>query len=143
MLKGRLLHPEILGALGRAGHGAKVLIADGNYPFSTKRGRNAGLVQLNLAPGVVSCTQILEVLAAAIPIEAAVVMDPGEGVAQPEVWGDFASILKGAAAGVELGRLDRFVFYEAASDDDVALTIASGEQRIFANLLLTIGGVSP
>ena len=143
MLKGRLLHPEILGALGRAGHGAKVLIADGNYPFSTKRGRNADLVQLNLAPGVISCSQILDVLASAMPIEAAVVMDPGERAPQPEIWSDFASILAGAAAGVELERLDRFAFYEAASDDDVALTIASGEQRIFANLLLTIGVVPP
>lgn len=30
MLKTELLHPEILQALGEAGHGAQVLIADGN-----------------------------------------------------------------------------------------------------------------
>jgi len=35
MLKTRLLHPEILQALGSSGHGGQVLIADGNYPFST------------------------------------------------------------------------------------------------------------
>ena len=33
MLKTRLLHPGILRALGEAGHGAQVLIADGNYPL--------------------------------------------------------------------------------------------------------------
>ena len=50
MLKNRLLHPDILAALGRAGHGSKVLIADGNYPFSTTLGPNAMLVSLNLSP---------------------------------------------------------------------------------------------
>jgi RbsD / FucU transport protein family. len=37
MLKTRLLHPEILAALGEAGHGAQVLIADGNYPSRPTR----------------------------------------------------------------------------------------------------------
>ena len=36
MLKTRLLHPGILEALGEAGHGAQVLIADGNYPLRTR-----------------------------------------------------------------------------------------------------------
>lgn len=35
MLKIKLLHPDILVAPGSIGHGAKVLIADGNFPFST------------------------------------------------------------------------------------------------------------
>jgi L-fucose mutarotase len=35
MLKTTLLHPEILYALGAAGHGSKVLISDGNYPHTT------------------------------------------------------------------------------------------------------------
>ena len=52
MLKHQLIHPQINEALGRAGHHAKILIADGNYPASTKRGPNSELVCLNLAPGV-------------------------------------------------------------------------------------------
>jgi L-fucose mutarotase len=40
-------------------------------------------------------------------------------------------------------RLDRDAFYRAAGDDDVCLAIATGEQRIYANLLLTIGVVMP
>ena len=35
MLKTNLLHPEILSALGSNGHGSMLLIADGNFPFST------------------------------------------------------------------------------------------------------------
>ena len=52
MLKTTLLHPEILRACARAGHHAKILIADGNYPASTKRGSQAEVVCLQLMPGV-------------------------------------------------------------------------------------------
>jgi len=38
MLKTELIHPEILGILASAGHHAKILIADANYPASTKFG---------------------------------------------------------------------------------------------------------
>ena len=34
-------------------------------------------------------------------------------------------------------------FYDAASAPDVALAIATGEQRIYANILLTIGVIPP
>jgi L-fucose mutarotase len=71
MLRHGLIHPQINEVLGRAGHHAKVLIADGNYPASTAIGPNAELVSLNLAPGIVNCTQVLEALLTAIPIERA------------------------------------------------------------------------
>ena len=74
MLKGQLIHPEILEVLGRAGHGSKVLIADGNYPFLTKLGSRARLVNVNLSPGLVDCVQVLRALVSAIPIEDAAVM---------------------------------------------------------------------
>jgi len=44
---------------------------------------------------------------------------------------------------VALEPLERFTFYETASSDDVALVVATGEQRLYANLLLTIGVVMP
>ena len=47
MLKHTLIHPEINGILGGAGHHSKVLIADGNYPATTKLGPNAHVVHLN------------------------------------------------------------------------------------------------
>ncbi len=39
MLKTKLTHPEILQALARAGHGSRVLIADGDYPVGTMIGK--------------------------------------------------------------------------------------------------------
>ena len=71
MLLHGLIHPEINRILGQAGHHSKVLIADGNYPSSSTLGPNAELVSLNLAPGVVSCTQVLKALLTVMPIEAA------------------------------------------------------------------------
>ncbi|HEX2970901.1 MAG TPA: RbsD/FucU domain-containing protein [Tepidisphaeraceae bacterium] len=69
MLKHKLIHSKINAVLGSAGHHAKVLIADGNYPASSKRGPYAELVCLNLMPGVVSCAQVLEAVISAVPIE--------------------------------------------------------------------------
>jgi L-fucose mutarotase len=62
MIKARLLHPEILAVLARAGHSSKILIADGNYPFVTQLGSNARLVSLNLTPGLINATQALEAI---------------------------------------------------------------------------------
>jgi L-fucose mutarotase len=138
MLKYRLLHPELLRALGEAGHGAKVLIADGNYPLATRSPHRARHVYLNLAPDLVRVTDVLGVLVDAIPIEAAHVMTPGAGE-EPPVFAEFRRSLP----GLELSPLSRFDFYEAASASDVAVAIATGERRIYANLLLTIGVVAP
>ena len=92
MLKYNLLHPEILEALGTAGHGAKVLIADGNYPLITRSNPDARRVYLNLAPGLVTVTDVLKVIAQAIPIEAAEVMGPDTGE-EPSIFADFRTIL--------------------------------------------------
>jgi L-fucose mutarotase len=138
MLTTRLLHPGILRALGQAGHGAQVLIADGNYPLTTRSSPAARRVYLNLAPGRLTVTDVLEVLAEAIPIEAAHVMGPDDGT-DPSIYRDFRTLLPGIA----LQRLGRFEFYDLARGPDTALAIATGEQRIYANILLTIGVVMP
>ncbi len=148
MLKSQLIHPQILEAIGRAGHGSKILIADGNYPCSTTLGANARLVHLNLAPGLLSCTQVLESLLTVVPVEAAEVMQyltsgPYALDSEPEIWGDFRSILGSAGDDIPLQRIERFQFYKDGAAPEVALTIATGDQRIYANLLLTIGVVMP
>src|SRR3954471_12496898 len=146
MLKGSLIHPQILAALARAGHSSKVLIADGNYPHWTRRGPNAEVVYLNLAPGLVSVSDALRTLVTAIPIEAAEVMDyartgPYAMKSDPEIWSELREILASSGSPIELQRIERFDFYELASSPDVCLTIATGEERIYSNLLLTVGVV--
>jgi L-fucose mutarotase len=138
MLKTQLLHPEILRALGEAGHGAQVLIADGNYPLLTRSSPAAHHVYLNLAPGKLTATDVLGALVGAIPIEAAHVMVPDSGN-EPAIFAEFRELLP----DLPLQRLGRFQFYDMARSPDLALAISTGEQRVYANLLLTIGVVMP
>ena len=148
MLKSQLLHPQMLHALARAGHGAKVLISDGNYPHWPKHGPNAEVVFLNLAPGQLLVTDVLKALLSAIPIEKAEVMDyaksgPNSLPGDPPIWNEFRHLLHDNSADLELEKIERFKFYDAAGTPEVCLTVATGDQRIYANLLLTIGVVKP
>ena len=38
MVSTRCIHPGILSALAHGGHGDKILLADGNFPLSTRAG---------------------------------------------------------------------------------------------------------
>lgn len=138
MLKHRLLHPEILNVLAAAGHGAKLLITDANYPATTQLGENAATIYLNLAPGVPTATQVLETILTAIPVEAAAVMEPDAGP-EPTIFEEFRRLLP----DIELESFDRIEFYEEAGSPDTCLQIVTGEQRLYANILLTIGVVAP
>ena len=98
MLKTTLIHPEILRVVARAGHHAKILIADGHYPASTKRGPNAELISLNLSPGVVTCAQVLRALLSAVPVDHVNTMgippdDPYAKHGEPPVWKEYRAIL--------------------------------------------------
>jgi L-fucose mutarotase len=136
MLTTILTHPTILGTLGSLGHGSMILIADGNFPFTTHTNRAAEHVYLNLRPGLVSATEVLETLVTAIPVEAAHVMQPNDG-SEPDIFGEFRVLLP----GVSLEKVERFAFYDLARRSEVGLVIASGEARIYANIMLTIGVV--
>ena len=144
MLNQRLIHPEISAILARAGHHAKILIADGHYPASTKKGPNAELVSLNLAPGLVTCSQVLEVLLTAVPIDGVNTMmyetdDPYTLSGDPPVWADYRRILDGHSAQLELAPIKKWDFYDAVVSPDHVLTIQTGDTQRFANLLLSIG----
>jgi len=148
MMRTALLHPQLLAALAGAGHGSQVLIADANYPASTARGPQAQVVHLNLVPGVVDAVTVLRALCAAVPVEEARVMAPNtEGPYamdhDPEIWDEFRDVLRRAGAPADLGQVERMAFYEEASGRDVALTVVSGETRLYANLLLRLGVVFP
>lgn len=140
MLFHRLIHPDLLRVLARAGHTSKVLIADGNYPARSTLGPNAELVSLNLSPGVVNCVQVLEAIADAIPIEEANTMsyvEPGPYSlkSDPPNWAEYRRVLK----EVPLKPLERFAFYKAVATPDLVLTVQTADQGLYANLLLTVG----
>jgi L-fucose mutarotase len=144
MLKHQLLHPKITEVLARAGHHAKILIADGNYPASSKKGPNAEVVSLALAPGVVNCTQVLRALLSAVPLDSVHTMgippdDPYAQAGEPPVWRQYRAELEAAGLSLQLQPIQKWDFYEAVASADHVLTIQTADQSLWANLLLVMG----
>ena len=136
MLLSKCIHPEILEAVGKMGHGSRILISDGCYPHITGSPASARKVWLNLMPDMLRVTDVLEALTSIIPVEEAFVMVPHDNADQP-IFAEFKTLLP----DMELTKLQRLEFYDKAREPDTALMIATGDQRNWANLLLTMGFV--
>ncbi len=148
MLKHTLIHPGINAVLGRAGHHAKILIADGNYPASTKKGPHARVISLNLSPGVVTVTQVLRAILSAIPIDQVNTMgipadDPYAQRGEPPVWEEFRTLLREAGLNTPLVPILKWDFYQAVESPDHVLTVQTGDQALWANVLLSVGCREP
>lgn len=144
MLKHQLIHPEINAIIGAAGHHSKILIADGNYPASSKKGPNAKLVSMNLMPGLITCSQALRAVLSAVPIENIETMmyetsGPYALSEDPPVWDEYRGILKEMKSTLELKPIEKWEFYKAVATEDHVLTIQTADQQRFANILLSIG----
>ena len=144
MLKHQLIHPKINEVLARAGHHARILIADGNYPASTKKGPYAEVVSLNLSPGVVTVAQALRALLSAVPVDRVNTMgippdDPYAQKGEPPVWEGYRQLIVGAGLKLELDPIPKWEFYDAVNAPDHVLTIQTGDQARWANVLLTMG----
>lgn len=134
MLKTVCINPELIKQLALCGHGDKVLICDGNYPVETCTNGETYKLYLNLTQGIPKTTDVLKVLNGTVRIEKAEVMMPEEN--EPEIFYEFRSILE---KDLNLNYLKRFEFYDEAKKPNVKLAIGTGEQRVFANILLTVG----
>ncbi len=135
MINTDIIHPQLLQGLAEAGHGANILVADANYPVTTKVSAQARIIHLNFVPGMVGGIDIVRALEKTVPIESAAYMAGADGK-MAAVVAEYKRIL---GDDVPFDKLDRFAFYDAASRDETSLVIASGEQRVYANLLITVG----
>ncbi|KAB2654069.1 MAG: transporter [Verrucomicrobia bacterium] len=144
MLKTTLLHPEILRICARAGHHAKILIADGNYPASTKRGASAEVVCLQLTPGVPTVAQVLSAILSVMPIDVVNTMgipadDPYAKFGEPPAWKEFRALAKESGVADSVEPISKWDFYKAVESPDHVLTIQTADQALWANVLLTVG----
>lgn len=144
MLKHQLIHPQINAILGRAGHHARILIADGNYPASTKKGPNAEVVCLNLSPGLVTVSQVLRAILSAVPVDQVNTMgippdDPYAGYGEPAAWAEYRELVAEAGLKTGLEPIPKWDFYRAVESPDHVLTVQTGDQALWANVLLTMG----
>ena len=144
MLQHHLIHPQINEIIARAGHHSGILIADGNYPASTKKGPHSELVSLNLSPGVINCCQAFETILSAVPIDKINVMgiDNNDSYAlddDPPIWIKYRKILTEKNLNLTLNPIPKWDFYHTVMSDDHVLTVQTAEQELWANILLTIG----
>jgi L-fucose mutarotase len=142
MLKGidPALGPDLLAILRAMGHGDEIVIADSNFPAASTARR------LVRADGI-SGTRLARAIAAIMPIDdfvpnaaftMAVVGKPDE---VPPIVNEFATILKAAGYKGAIEPIERFAFYERAAK--AYAIVATGEQRLYANLILKKGVVPP
>jgi L-fucose mutarotase len=136
VLRYPLIHPPLLGALARAGHGSVVLLADGNYPYATAVSPTAKTIWLNLRPGQIPVDDLLQTLLGVVPVEAVRVMATESGE-EPDIYERFRELLP----SIPLQPLARADFYATARGPELAVAVATGEQRLYANILLTLGVV--
>jgi L-fucose mutarotase len=136
MLKTPVIHPTIMEALARSGHFAQVVIADGNLPVGAMKGPNSTTVHLNFRPGLLDALTVLEGILEVCPVQGAIVMEkPAE--ANAEIHDAYKKLL-GEVSWIEM---ERWAFYDKIREPATTLIIQTGEQRRFANLILTVGVV--
>ncbi|MEO7319698.1 MAG: RbsD/FucU family protein [Chthoniobacteraceae bacterium] len=148
MLKHQLTHPKISEILARAGHHSAILIADGNYPASTKKGPNAEVVCLNLSPGCVTVAQVLRAILSAVPIDHINTMgipadDPYAQAGEPAVWEEYRGVVREAGLDLRLQPIQKWDFYRVVESPDHVLTVQTADQSLWANVLLTMGCRQP
>ncbi len=144
MLRQKLIHPDLNRIVGAAGHHARILIADGNYPASSKKGPNAELVHLNLMPGLCTCAQVLEAILSAVPVEEINTMmyeleGPYALTEDPEVWADYKKVIADEGLDLELKPIEKWDFYDAVATADHVLTVQTADTQRYANVLLSVG----
>ncbi len=92
MLKSKQIHPPIVEAPAATGRGGRILIADGNFAFSTNANTIAKRVHRNLMPGCMTVLQVREAILSAVSIERGDVMNTDAGE-KPGIGADFHQLL--------------------------------------------------
>ncbi len=139
MLKGLspLLSPDLLHVLASMGHGDEIVIADANFPAASHARR---LVRM---PGV-GAAGLLDAVLSVLPLDdfsdqsAFTMQVVGDAEAVPPAVHDFQTVLQRHGCGPSTA-LERFAFYQRAAQ--AFAIVASGETRIYANILLKKGVV--
>ncbi len=137
MIKSTIIHPELLSALAKCGHKTQILIADSNYAFVTNAPQNAVIVYLNLSPGTLSATLVLEKILTCINVEKATLMSYPQDFINT-IENEYRQLLPESCP---IDFLMREPFYAAVKSEHTLLVIATGEQRRFANIVLTVAPV--
>ncbi|MBE9636965.1 RbsD/FucU family protein [Salipiger mangrovisoli] len=129
-----LLTGELLAILRNMGHGDELVLVDANFPADRVAQR---LVRL---PGI-GIDRAAEAVLSLFPLDdfvdaPAAVMACPDG--RPEIFDVFDRLLEAAnGAPVQVAQVDRFDFYDRTAS--AYAVVATGERRLYANLILKKG----
>lgn len=134
------LSPELVKVLLEMGHGDEIVIADGNYPAASHAKRLVRCDGLGVPELLKS---ILELLPLDTYQEYAIgLMEvaPGDDTV-PVIWETYQTIIKEAATeNDKIEMIERQAFYEKGKQ--AYAIVATGEEQIYANILLKKGVVN-
>ncbi len=142
MLKGidPVLGPELLAIMRAMGHGDEIVVADANFPAAANAQRLAradGVDAVRLVGAIVSLMP-LDDFSPAAAFRMAVVDAPDE---VPPITAEFASALAAGGYSGPIEAVERQAFYARARQ--AYAIVASGEIRLYGNLILKKGVVRP
>lgn len=138
MLKGipKLLSPELIKILAEMVHGDEIVIGDANFP-AVQYGRR--VVRADGIGGAELLSAILSVMPLdTYAAENFILMEVVKGDAiVPVIWEDYRRVAAEKEPNTRIGYMERFAFYERAKE--AFAVIASGEEQIYANIILKKG----
>ena len=135
-----LLGPDLLHILRSMGHGDEVAIVDANYPAQRTAQRLARL-------DGVCATRALQAVLSVLPLDAYVqhsvhtMQMVGDAHAVPEIVAEFRRLVAAVDESADCGALERFAFYDRVKS--AFAVVATGERRLYGNILLTKGVIDP
>jgi L-fucose mutarotase len=145
MLKGLdpILGPELLSILRAMGHGDDIVIVDANFPAAAMAGARP-LIRLD----GLDATRVLDAVLSVMPLDdfvpdaawrMQVVGAPDEEV---PIFAEFRRVIAANEGDrFALASLERFAFYERARG--CYAVIATGERRLYGNIILKKGIIRP
>ena len=119
----------------------EIVLADGNFP-SESVGKNAVVVRADGLP----LPELLDAILTLLPLDsyvekpaALMAVVPGDPC-KPDIWDEYKEILEKHGENPQnIEMTERFAFYERARN--AYAVVATGEERIYANILLKKGVV--
>jgi L-fucose mutarotase len=136
-----LLSPELLATLRAMGHGDELAIVDANFPAESS-GRlliRADGLQATTVAGAVLSVMPLDGFVPCAAFHMQVVDEPGASL---PIFDEFRELLrKHEPKTAKLEGIERFAFYERVKQ--CFAVVATGERRLYGNLILKKGIIRP
>jgi L-fucose mutarotase len=136
-----LLTPDLLQVLRAMGHGDEIVLVDANYPAESA---GPHVVRLD----GIEVTRVLDAVLSVMPLDDFVpeacwrmeVVGAADG--EQPIFEEFRAIIaKREGAKFKLASLERFAFYQRARE--CFAVVATGERRLYGNIILKKGIVRP